>query len=182
MQNILSWKKFGCSSILALHDWNSCPVLRVLQNSHDAWTFKSCRREALSSSEAGHSTQKCCLSSICHVLRDLHILLGGQCIFHNAVLTYSGAVPLTCASRDLWKFTPTFCTVCFPIFQFELLKVEDEICFWKLRNEARATFEYLGWLLAKWLQKIGNVKWSVTMYTNMYIAIGNCVHTFLCFL
>ena len=103
-----------------------------------------------------HRNAACLPSAICCV----------TCIsYWETTASYSGAVPLNHASRDLWKFTPTFCTVCFPMFQFELLKVEGEICFWKLRNEAWATFEYLGWLLAKWLQKIGNVRSGLSLCT-----------------
>ena len=70
---------------------------------------KSCSRGALTYSRAGHPTQKCCSSSTCPVLQELHksyplfYILGGQCICRWSCF------PLSHASKDLWDFTLTFC-------------------------------------------------------------------------
>ena len=86
------------------------------------WRFKRCRRGALTSSKAGHSTQKCCSSSTCRVLHDLHILSSTGRPMYLPVSICSGAVPpLSRASRDLWDFTLTFCTYS-SVFPYSVLR------------------------------------------------------------
>ena len=93
-----------------------CMIVMNLSSSETApestwWRFKRWRRGALASSRAGHSTQKCCSSSTCPVLHDLHILSSTGRPMYLPVSICNGAVPpLNRASRDLWGFILTFCT------------------------------------------------------------------------
>ena len=93
-----------------------CMIVMNLSSSETApestwWRFKRWRKGALASSRAGHSTQKCCSSSTCPVLHDLHILSSTGRPMYLPVWICNGAVPpLNRASRDLWGFILTFCT------------------------------------------------------------------------
>ena len=98
------------------------------------WRFKRCRRGALASPRAGHSTQKRCLSSTCHVLHDLHnplFLLGGRYIYQFQFVVVLFLDPLNRASRDLWDFTLTFCTYS-SVFPYSVLKFTNLWFGWNL--------------------------------------------------
>ena len=93
------------------------------------WRFKRWRRGALASSRAGHSTQKCCSSSTCPVLHDLHILSSTGRPMYLPVSICNGAVPpLNRASRDLWVLILTFCTYS-SVSPYSVLKLMYDLSF-----------------------------------------------------